>query len=189
MTKAELITDLQSIYTAVGSPFVVVSGDSHVPTSITHYSVAVYETGLSEINKKPVIDQKNVSFCVYNDGLPEEAAYYAGKEQINDVNTDLTGANTLSSIHKVYISEYIRGRVQAAVAKASQDILNETPSTTARQKWATEAMLDPDAFTKVMTCFVALNPSIQAAGGLATDNDIQFVVNSNIDKLATNLLG
>jgi len=53
-----------------------------------------------------------------------------------------------------------------------------------RQQWAVNALLSPSAFTLSMTSLVSLNATIQAAGGLATDNDIQFVVNSYISKLA-----
>jgi hypothetical protein len=259
MTKAELLADLASIYTVVGTPYSVQSSDSHLPTSVTCYSVSAYETGSSEVNKKPVIRQKNINFCVYNEGLGGEAAYYVGDESVNEVNADITGNNSLLAINKIFTSEEIRKRVQSAVAKAAQDVFNEaipssllTSDTTAGKKravvasgslfwegktvrisdstnyedltisristnalifdttmvnaytvagggavaykndferlnWAVKAMIDPNVYTMAMTNFVALNPTIQASGGLATDNDIQYVVNSNITKLAVAL--
>lgn len=53
-----------------------------------------------------------------------------------------------------------------------------------RNQWAANAILSPDVYTLAMANFVALNSTIQVAGGEATDNDIQVVVNSNINRLA-----
>jgi hypothetical protein len=256
MTKAELIAEIETFYDYVGIPFESRSTDQHVPAFIKTYSVIVFETGLSEKSKKPVLKNKYVSFVVYNENEVDEAAYYSDEELKNDVNTDITGDNTLESINKIYISETIRGRVRAAVSKAAQDVLNESLTsssltsnadsaqknvvvesgalfwvgkvvaisdslnseqctiasidsntltmaenlvnsyTTAnsakvtyvdnkeRQRWAVNAVIDPDAYTLAMTNFVALNPTVQLAGGLATDNDIQFIINSFINKLA-----
>lgn len=257
-TKAELIAEIQSFYEIVGTPFESTSSDEHVPELVNSYSVIVYESGLSENNKKPVLRSKYINFIVYDEYQPGEAAYYVEMEPSNDVDTDITSSGTLSDIHKMYSSSTMRGRVQAAIAKASQDVLNEVPMNTTleydassgqneiiastgtgsafwagkvvivyddlnyeeatifavngdyitltadltnsytvannagvrfkdnveRQQWAVNALLNPDAFTLSMTSLVSLNATIQAAGGLATDNDIQFVVNSYISKLA-----
>jgi hypothetical protein len=245
------------MYEIVGNPFETPSSDEHVPELVNPYSVIVYESGLSEINKKPVLRSKYINFIVHNEYQPEETAYYVDQEPTNDVNTDVTSDNSLSSIHKLYISEAIRGRVQAAIAISAQDVLNEsmpyellTSNATAgensidvashnifwigktillfdsnnseeltimditgdtlilssnlvnsyttangatarylnnaeRQQWATNALINPDAFTLCMTSLVSLDPTIQAAGGLATDNDVRTVVNSFINKVAS----
>ena len=85
-------------------------------------------------------------------------------------------------------SNYMKMRVAAAIANAAEDIENENPGTPnheARLAWAVEilggdAMIEAD---KIMWR-VALNPTIAAAGEEnATDNDIQFVVNSLLDIL------
>lgn len=255
-TKAQLIAEIQAMYTIVGEPYVVSSSDEHIPAQVTSYSVLVYESGLSEVNKKPILRSKYISFIVHNEGLPQEAAYYMENEPTNGVDSDITSNGSLDSIHKLYNSESIRGRVQAAVAIAAQDILNEAmPSTllnsnaiagqdrvevensssfwvgktillydtesneeltilgitgntllfssvllnsystanvatvrflndAERQQWASNALLNPDAFTLCLTSLVSLNPTIQAAGGMATDTDIKTVVNSYINKVA-----
>lgn len=255
-TKAQLIAEIQAMYTIVGEPYVVSSSDEHIPAQVTSYSVLVYESGLSEVNKKPILRSKYISFIVHNEGLPQEAAYYVEAEPTNGVDSDITSNGSLDSIHKLYNSESIRGRVQAAVAIAAQDILNEAmPSTllnsnaiagqdrvevensnafwvgktillydtesneeltilgitgntllfssvllnsystanvatvrflndAERQQWASNALLNPDAFTLCLTSLVSLNPTIQAAGGMATDTDIKTVVNSYINKVA-----
>lgn len=257
MTKNELLVDLATIYEVVGTPRLTQSSDEQVPASINNYSVIVYETGYSEKNKKPVINTKYVDFVVHNEGEAEEAAYYVSAEPENNTNKDITGTGTLIEINKIYESDFIRKRVQAAVAKAAQDIFGEaltsslltldansdqknvavaagylfwvgkvvvvsdsgnseeatiasinsntlimsqnlTHSYTVgngakvtfkdnveREQWAANAMLTPDVHTLEMANFVALNPTILAAGGEATDNDIQFVVNSNINKVAS----
>lgn len=256
MTKAELIAEIQSFYEIVGTPFETTSSDEHVPDQINNYSVIVYETGLSEKSKKPVLKSKYINFIVYNEYQPGEVAFYADGELTNEVDTDVTSTGTLGDIHKMYSSEELRGKVQAAVAISAQDVLNETmPAelltsdassgqniisvashnifwigktiflydtlnseeltiigisgddlilssnlvnsyTTAngatarylnnaeRQQWATNALINPDAFTLCMTSLVSLDPTIQAAGGLATDNSIRTVVNSFINKVA-----
>ena len=256
LTKAQIISEITSFYDYVGTPFLVESSDSHLPSTVNNYSVVVCETGNSEKSVKPVIQQKYINFCVYDEGGAGESAYYVGDEIKNDVDADITGDSSLYAINKMFTSEELRKRVQAAVAKSAQDIFNEAnpnslltsgadasqknvavtlgsifwPGKTVvisdssnsedaviasintntltmtnnltnsytvangakvtykdnmeRQQWASNAMLSPDVYTLAMTSFVSLNPTIQAAGGAATDNDIQYVVNSNITKLA-----
>jgi hypothetical protein len=258
MTRAEIIAEITSFYEVVGAAFLTTSSDEHVASNVNNYSIAVYESGASEKSKKPVLEQRYVNFVVIDEDLPGEAAYYITEELTNDVDADITSTGSLDDIHKMYTSEELRGRVQAAIAEASQDVLNEaTPSTTLafdansgqkeiivatdtgtifwegktiiiaddnnyeegiifniagdyitlqddltntyqvsanavarysdnveRQQWAVNALLNPDNFTLSMTSLVSLNATIQAAGGLATDNDIQTVVNSYINKLA-----
>jgi hypothetical protein len=255
-TKAELIAQIQAMYEIVGTPFETASTDEHVPELVNSYSVIVYESGLSETNKLPVLRSKYIDFIVYNEFLPGESAYYVSDEPTNDVNKDITSTGTLGDIHRMYVSEDLRGKVQAAIAISAQDILNEpmpyelltsdansgqntitvnssnifwigktillydtlsseeltiigisgnnlilssnlvnsyTTARTAtarylnnaeRQQWATNALINPDAFTLCMTSLVSLDPTIQAAGGLATDNSIRTVVNSFINKVA-----
>ena len=97
-----------------------------------------------------------------------------------------TGAIATSNLMKM--------RVAAAIANAAEDIENEdsaTPNHEARLAWA-ESMLaggvwnadtaTADEADKIMWR-VGLNPTIAAAGEDATDNDIQFVVNSLLDML------
>jgi hypothetical protein len=256
MTFNELVADIALIYDYVGVPFLTTSSDSHVPDTLTTWSVIVYETGLSEVNKKPVISSKYVNFVVYLYGDPGEEAYYADTEPVNTVNSDITGTGTLEDVHKLYVSESIRGRVQAAVAFSAQDVLNESLpmdtlasnaasgqniviatkgfmfwpgkvivmkddnnyeeatilnvigntltltqnltntyttaangiisylNDTERQQWAANALINPDAYTLSMTSLVAMDPTVQAAGGLVTDVQIDTVVDSFINKLA-----
>lgn len=257
MTRSELIAEITAFYTVVGSIRETTSTDTSVPDTIKNYEVLVYETGISEQSRKPVLRSKVINFITYMEGQPEETAYYYENELTNDVDTDVVGTGTLSNIHKIYISESIRGRVQAAVALSAEDILNESMPlallsgnatagqntinvessnifwigktillfdsnnseelsiigitgntlifasslihsyTTAngatarylnnaeRQQWATNALINPDSFTLCMTSLVSLSSVIQAAGGLATDNDIRTVVNSFINKVAS----
>jgi hypothetical protein len=255
MTKTAILAEITAFYTDVGTPTLIDTvGNSN------YYIINVFETGLSAKNKKPTGSRKNIHFYVYKEGVGgQEAAYYDRDELSNDSNTDITGDNSLYAINKIYVSTVMRSRVQAAVAKAAQDVLNEAmPSSNMtadassgqknitvasggsfyvgkiivvsdtghsesatiasidsnvltmtnnltnsytisnsgkvtfsdnkeRAKWAGNAMIDPDNYTLAMTNFVALNPTVEAAGGQATDNDIQYVVNSYITKLAVAL--
>lgn len=257
MTFNEIVAEITAFYDYVGTPFLSTSSDQHVPDTLTNWSMIVYETGLSEVNKKPVIRSKYVNFVVFNYGDAGEEAYYADEEPTNTVNTDITGTGTLEDVHKVYISESIRGRVQAAVAFSAQDVLNESLpqddlasnaasgqnvvvvtkgfmfwpgkviivkdnnnyeeatilnvvgntltltqnltnsyttsadgivsylNDTERQQWAANALLNPDAYTLSMTSLVAMDPTVQAAGGLVSDAQIGIVVDSFINKIAS----
>lgn len=87
-----------------------------------------------------------------------------------------------------FVSSNLKCRTAVAVAKAAQDIINESPATTNhanRVIWAKEALLDCMAKAEQMLWPVVSNATIASAGESATDSDIQFVVNSNIDSFAT----
>jgi len=85
-------------------------------------------------------------------------------------------------------SNLMKMRVAAALANAAEDIENEDPGTpnhAARLAWASAVLQDDllQEADKIMWR-VGLNPTIAAAGEEnATDNDIQFVVNSLLDIL------
>jgi len=86
-----------------------------------------------------------------------------------------------------YNSATLQSKVVAAVAKAAMDILNEDPATANhadRVTWAAEALSHTKTVAEKFMWGVVSNASIAAAGEDATDNDIQFVVNSLIDTIA-----
>jgi len=94
---------------------------------------------------------------------------------------------TLQEIYNLANNAAFKGRISAAVAKAGFDITNEDPGTTyhtERLAWAKNAMKNPDTVTDQMVWLVVQNATIQSSGISSTDNDIQFVVNSNINNLA-----
>jgi hypothetical protein len=124
-TKAQLLAEIQAMYEIVGTPFEVGSSDEHIPEQINSYSVIVYESGLSEVNKKPILSSKYINFIVYNEYQPEETAYYVQEEPTNNVNSDITADGSLESINKIFQSESIRGKVQAAIAKSANSVLLE----------------------------------------------------------------
>lgn len=75
-----------------------------------------------------------------------------------------------------------------AVLKAAADIRNEdvgTSNHTNRLLWAQEVEQDPAAKVREMKYRIMENATIQAAPTSATDNDVQFVINSLIDSFAT----
>lgn len=125
-TKAELISEIQAFYEIVGTPFENNSSDEHVPEDINPYSVIVYEVGLSEKTKKPVLNSKYINFIVYDEYGPGEAAYYIEDEPTNDVNKDFTGDDSLLSISKIFDSVQLRKRVRSAIMKAADSIFDES---------------------------------------------------------------
>lgn len=75
-----------------------------------------------------------------------------------------------------------------AVLKAASDIRNEDAGTSNhanRLLWAQSVEQDPAARVLEMRYRIMQNATIQAAPTAATDNDVQFVVNSLIDSFAT----
>lgn len=122
MNKTQLLAEIAAFYTDVGSASLL---DSLNNTN--WYIITIFETGLSAKSKKPTGYRKNIHFYVYKEGTGSEAAYYDREELTNSVNSDITGDSSLYSINKIYASLIMRSRVQAAVAKAAQDVLNEAP--------------------------------------------------------------
>jgi len=75
-----------------------------------------------------------------------------------------------------------------ACLKAAADIRNEDAGTANhanRLIWAQAVEQDPEAKTREMRYRIMENATVQAAPTEATDNDVQFVVNSLIDDFAT----
>lgn len=92
---------------------------------------------------------------------------------------------TLTAIYNLRGSGALKARVTAAIAKAAQDVITEaanTPSHTERLAWAKKSLLNADAAAEEMMWAVVGNASIQATGEACSDNDVQFVVNSNINQ-------
>lgn len=75
-----------------------------------------------------------------------------------------------------------------AVLKAAADIRNEDEGTSNhanRLVWAAEAAQDPLAKVNELKHRIMENATIASAPAAASDNDVQFVVNSLIDSFAT----
>lgn len=93
----------------------------------------------------------------------------------------------LIDVYNLASSATFRNRIAAAVAKAAYDIINEDPGTqyhAERLVWAKNSMENPISVSGLMVWTVVQNPTIQSSGLDSTDNDIQFVVNSNINSFA-----
>lgn len=78
-------------------------------------------------------------------------------------------------------------QVAGACLKAAQDIRNEDPGTdyhTERMAWVAEVETNPKAMARSMAGRVLDNATVAADVENATDNDIQFVVNSLINEFA-----
>lgn len=79
-------------------------------------------------------------------------------------------------------------KVAGACLKAAGDIRNEDPGTTNHSNrliWGQAVESDALSKAKEMMARVIQNGTIAADPSHATDNDIQFVVNSLIDEYAT----
>lgn len=81
----------------------------------------------------------------------------------------------------------LRKRVVGACIQASYDILNEAPETEnhlARLAWASDVLLNYEQKAREIFPFVLSNATLQSQKESVSDNDIQFVVNSFINKVA-----
>jgi len=78
----------------------------------------------------------------------------------------------------------LRKKITVAVQKAATDIVNEDPQTaqhSQRLAWARAVLRDPVVWSGKVVWVILQNPTIAAAPASATDNDVQFVVNSNVN--------
>ncbi len=82
-----------------------------------------------------------------------------------------------------------QGRCQVAMWKAAHDIMAEDPQTQDHQRrkaWAVNVLRDQVAITpKQLAMQVLRNATIAANPGAASDNDLQFQVNSVLPDLLT----
>lgn len=181
MKEAELLTDISTVFAAVATPVVVEEKDT---TGVTVMSVDVFDAGLSEAGKKPTGLRKTVRYYVLDRGKANEAAFYMQAEPITQADNDVSAKDTsLLSIYRVYASSVLRQKVQAAMVKAAFNIMNEAISVEDHDKrlsWAGLVLAGNALVLNVMMAFVSQNATVQAAGGQATDNDIEWIVSSSI---------
>jgi hypothetical protein len=174
MTKTQLLADLATIYTAVGTPVAQTATGNIQP-----YIVVVFVTGLSEKNKKPVASQRNILFYVVDEGLGEEAAYYGGTEPINIINTDVsTSSNTLISYIKIFNSAELRQRIVGWVIKAANTVMAEpveTANHSMRLKWAYDAVKEPTKYLNICMWYISLSDDVRVLGNAAQDSDLTWL--------------
>jgi hypothetical protein len=94
---------------------------------------------------------------------------------------------SLSTAFALSNNAEFRGLVQAALAKASYDVINESGATqyhTERLAWAITTIKNPEDVMEKMIWMVLQNPTIISSGTTFVENDIQFVVNSYINTFA-----
>jgi hypothetical protein len=81
----------------------------------------------------------------------------------------------------------LRKQTAVALHKAAVDILNESAATenhSQRMAWARRVIASPEEWAAKAIWKVLENATIQASPAEASDNDVQFVVNSIVDSLA-----
>lgn len=81
----------------------------------------------------------------------------------------------------------LRTRTQIAISNAAYNVINEDAGTANHANriiWANYALANPERMMSLEMSLLVQNPTIQAGGDNATDNDIQFVVNGLIDPYA-----
>lgn len=82
-----------------------------------------------------------------------------------------------------YQTATLRKRIEGACLKIANDIINEaasTPNHLQRIVWAKNIFFAPGRQIDILINPVILNPAIYAAGELCTDDDIEFVISSEI---------
>jgi hypothetical protein len=98
-----------------------------------------------------------------------------------------------TDIHDAAVDDthVLRKQVAAAIAIAAKQVWDEDPATenhVKRMRWAKSVRLNGDQGPILeaasMIWLVLENATIQASPTTATDNDVQFVVNSLIDSVS-----
>ena len=89
----------------------------------------------------------------------------------------------------------LHAKISRAIDVAARDVINEDPGTTNhanRIVWARHIRKGPTNITIEANAWINVvldNATIAAAGNLATDNDVQFVVNGLVDDMADEHVG
>lgn len=182
MNVSGLINKMEEIYGSYHSD-PVLAEDSY---GVKRYLVNFFTMGQSAENRVPIGNKRNYHYYVINEGTPSESGYFDGVELSNSYDRDLAGSS-LFIVGGIYVDPVMRQRTLGATLKAAYDIINEDPGTanhTERLAWAKSVLLAPDKYSLQMQAFVATNATVQINGGEATDNDIQFIVNSNVNNVA-----
>lgn len=188
MTKAEMIaallakyntTEYYSLTVADGYPI-----DLNTGRTLHWYRLNLNAKGVSEIDKVPTSTQKNITFYVYNEGEVDEEAMLHERDEENAIDKDISGSD-LKSRANIYSNFHLRQRVTGAVLKAAFNIINEDVGTTdhtKRLKWAVSVVNtnDLDSFVNVMMKVLQNNGTVQTSGNQVTDNDIEWIINSEI---------
>lgn len=186
LTKAQLISELASMYLTIGTP--ENPGSEGPVNGVTKYLVNVVEVGKSQQSQKPTAYRKNMVFYVYHEGLGDESAYYERLEPTNDVNKDVAApAPGLLNYYAIFNSDVLRQKVLGAIIKAANAIINEDPGTadhSIRFKWANSVLLNPNAYNDAFMIESACNVNVQIAGANALDGDLEWIVNSQIKTIA-----
>lgn len=140
------------------------------------------------------------SYDILNEGLPNSALYadatsgqknvlvlninnfWNGKVVVVSDNTHsedstitsmVVGSGTLTMANNLLYSYTVAGGGKVTFKDDNE-----------RKNWAESALEDPDTESTKMLWTVVQNATIQSSGLASTDNDIQFVVNSNVNYFA-----
>lgn len=117
-------------------------------------------------------------FCVFDEGLPGEAALPAEQAFVNPAATAPSGSS-LKNIASIFQSSELRSRVLGAMLKAAFGIKWEDAATAqhaARVALSGKVLLDPDKFLNAFMFTLATEAAIQSSGVGATDSAIQNLV-------------
>jgi hypothetical protein len=189
MDKSELLADLASKLGEgfiVGTPDLVETVENEDQThNIKRYYVIVTTTGLDK-DAGPVGQKRSLEFYVKDEESTDEEAYYKDANWKNPEDKIWSGS-TLEDMYIIYTNDYLRNRTHGAMMKAAFDIINESPSTEKhdiREELAGLVLSNPDSYLNSFMFFISTNATVQSTGPQATDNDIQYIVNSNWNNVA-----
>jgi len=191
-TKAELLVELKA---KLGDGFVIKDSLALVETTtsdddahtIKRYYISVVTTGADDADSKGIGQKRSLEFYVLDEGAAGEKAYYKDNTWTNPESQAWSGS-TLKAMALIYDNKELRSRTLGAVLKAAFDIINEDSGTANHDKrvlLAGKVMQDVAAYQNAFMFFVATNPTVQSSGpGATTDNDLQYIINTNWDSVA-----
>ena len=191
MTKAQILTQLNSLYKGIAIP----AGNPELVETVgavKKYLFHLLETGQANSDGTPVAYKRFIPIYVWDEGGAGEAAYYNQTAPENSVDRNISAVDaanpTLAEVSRAFNSTGLRARAIAAMLKAAFAVFWEAVGTTnhaQRMKWAVAVQTSPNAHVDQVMSVLALNVSV--LGGNPTDAQIQNEINGYLDKWAVTL--
>jgi hypothetical protein len=83
------------------------------------------------------------------------------------------------------IDPQFRGRIKVACMRFAMGILTQGGSTNLLQRWAAQTYQQPDQQAQAAQPAVVMEPAVQGQGSSLNDSDLQFSVETAVQKLVT----
>jgi hypothetical protein len=174
MDKTELLADLEakSGGEVLSTELVETTG------AVKRYLSNVYSKG-GENDSAPIAQIYSVYFLVYDEGGESEDARYSDSGFKNVVDRNPTGS-TLLAIYGIFSNDKLRERVVGAIAKAIRLKMGGTPSDNDK-RIVKYSVTNFTGLVDLFMSYIASNATIQSNGGAASDSDLDYIVQADVE--------